>query len=112
MARRKLRPLGILAILSVILVFHLLRKSGKEVFTFDTLPPYTDTDYYVKKPTPAPIPWTAPPPPPPDWPRQQHRPAQQVEDWVPGHTRPDTRPPPAAADKNRPPKNKPGQQNK
>ena len=73
MARRKIRPLGIAACITVVLLFSFLRRGGREVFTFDSLPPYTDTDYYVKKPTPAPVPATDPPPPPPGWGRQPAR---------------------------------------
>src|ERR1700726_1546496 len=73
MARRKIRPIGILACVAVFLLFQLLRKGGSEVFTFDSLPPYTDDGKYVKKPNPPPIPWTQPPPPPPEWGESQHR---------------------------------------
>lgn len=67
MARRKIRPIGILACVAVFLLFQLFRKGGSEVFTFDSLPPYTDDSKYVKKPNPPSIPWTQPPPPPPEW---------------------------------------------
>jgi len=88
MARRKIRPIGILACVAVFLLFQLLRKGGSEVFTFDSLPPYTDDGKYVKKEPPSQIPWTQPPPPPPEWGQSRHRegtpkqekPAAKVED--------------------------------
>jgi hypothetical protein len=67
MIRRKVRPLVVFAAVAVFLVFQFIRNVGTEVFTFDSLPPYTDTDTYVKKPTPIPIIPQEPPPPPPDW---------------------------------------------
>src|SRR5579862_5010594 len=67
MARRKFRPLVVMAIVGVFLLFQLFRGGGREVFTFDSLPPYTDNENYVKKPVPPTIPWTEPPPPPPEW---------------------------------------------
>jgi mannosyl-oligosaccharide alpha-1,2-mannosidase len=69
MARRKIRPLGVIAFCTVLLLFQLLRKGGKEVFTFDTLPEYTDTEGYVKKPVPQGVQVSLPPPPPADWTR-------------------------------------------
>lgn len=71
MVRRKIRPLGVLACIVVFVLFQFLRKGGREVFTFDSLPPYTDTDDYVKKPVPPPVHWTDPPPPPPEWGNRQ-----------------------------------------
>ena len=71
MVRRKIRPLGVFACIVVFLLFQFLRKGGREVFTFDSLPPYTDTDDYVKKPVPQAAPWTEPPPPPPEWGNRQ-----------------------------------------
>jgi mannosyl-oligosaccharide alpha-1,2-mannosidase len=67
MIRRKIRPLSVLAFVAVLLLFQFLRRGGKEVFMLDTLPPYTDTDDYVKKPVPPKVPNTLPPPPPADW---------------------------------------------
>jgi mannosyl-oligosaccharide alpha-1,2-mannosidase len=69
MARRKIRLLIILAFIAVFLLFHFLRGGNREVFTFETLPPYTDNEHYVKKPIPQVIPGPEPPPPPPDWER-------------------------------------------
>jgi hypothetical protein len=74
MARRKIRPLGVLAVIAVFAFIQLLRKGSPEVFTFDSYPPYTDDGKYVKKPTPTPMPWSKPPPPPPEWVQQrQHQ---------------------------------------
>jgi len=67
MIRRKVRPLAAFAAIAVFLLFHFLRNSGTEIFTFDSLPPYTDTDTYVKKPTPIPVAPQEPPPPPLNW---------------------------------------------
>ena len=67
MIRRKVRPLAAFSAIVVFLLFQFLRNSGTEVFMFDSLPPYTDTDTYVKKPTPIPAVPQEPPPPPPDW---------------------------------------------
>jgi mannosyl-oligosaccharide alpha-1,2-mannosidase len=67
MIRRKARPLAIFAAVLVFLLFQFVRNGGTEVFTFDSLPPYTDTDTYIKKPTPVPVMPQEPPPPPPDW---------------------------------------------
>jgi mannosyl-oligosaccharide alpha-1,2-mannosidase len=74
MARRKIRPLGVLAVIAVFAFIQLLRKGSPEVFTFDSYSPYTDDGKYVKKPTPTPMPWSKPPPPPPEWVQQrQHQ---------------------------------------
>jgi mannosyl-oligosaccharide alpha-1,2-mannosidase len=74
MARRKIRPLGVLAVIAVFAFIQLLRKGSPEVFTFDSNPPYTDNGKYIKKPTPTPMPWSKPPPPPAEWVQQrQHQ---------------------------------------
>jgi len=67
MARRKARPLVVVAFITVFLLFTLFRGRERELFTFDSLPPYTDNEHYVKKPEPPKMPWTEPPPPPPEW---------------------------------------------
>lgn len=67
MIRRKARPLAVSAAVLLFLLFQFVRNGGTEVFTFDALPPYTDTDTYLKKPTPVPVMPQEPPPPPPDW---------------------------------------------
>ena len=78
MARRKIRPLIVLSFVGVFLLFQFFRRGGREVFTFDPLPPYTDNERYVKKPLPPVMPWTEPPPPPPEW-KQEPNPQGKYE---------------------------------
>jgi len=99
MARRKIRPIGILACVAVFLLFQLLRKGGSEVFTFDSLPPYTDDGKYVKKTPPPSVPWTQPPPPPPEWGQSRHSEGSPKQDKAPSknydkQTVPKPKPPP------------------
>src|SRR5579859_1699364 len=103
MARRKIRPIGILACVAVFLLFQLFRKGGSEVFTFDSLPPYTDDGKYVKKPNPPPMPWTQPPPPPPAWGQSRNR-QDALKDQKPAGKKEDG---PVVAKPKTPPKNDP-----
>jgi mannosyl-oligosaccharide alpha-1,2-mannosidase len=93
MVRRKIRPLGIVAVIAVFLLYQFVRRGGREVFTFGSLPPYTDTEHYVKKPTPEAHVVPDPPPPPPEWGRtnpQQHdrTPDRPIPDSQPIHQEP------------------------
>ena len=68
-----------------------MRRGGHEVFTFDSLPPYTDTEHYVRKPNPGPQSVPDPPPPPPEWGLPEPRPQSQHEripDTQPIHQQP------------------------
>jgi mannosyl-oligosaccharide alpha-1,2-mannosidase len=96
MARRKIRPLAIATCIAVFLVFSFLRKGGQEVFTFDSLPPYTDANDYVKKPTPIPLPIQEPPPPPPEW--GQHSVHEGNREHIATPQNPPIRPQPEAQD--------------
>lgn len=98
MIRRKLRPIGIFACVLVFLLFRYLRRGEREVFTFDSLPPYTDTDEYVKKPKPPPIPWKEPPPPPPDWGKRPFYEGSREQQQQQPPPKPDARLPPHAQD--------------
>src|SRR5271154_2921563 len=92
MVRRKVRPLAVVAVIAVFLLYQFVRKGGHEVFTFDSLPPYTDTEHYVRKPNPAPLPVPDPPPPPPNWGRTQPQQPQpqhdRISDTKPIHQQP------------------------
>ena len=91
MVRRKIRPLGIVAVIAVFLLYQFVRRGGHEVFTFDSLPPYTDTEHYVRKPNLGPQSVPDPPPPPPEWGRPQPHPEPQhdrISDTQPIHQQP------------------------
>ena len=93
MVRRKVRPLAVVAVIAVFLLYQFVRTGGHEVFTFDSLPPYTDTEHYVRKPNPVPQAVPDPPPPPREWGQPQPQPQPQPQQPQPQHDRiADTRP--------------------